>query len=131
MFEQKYKLQFYFMKEKSEIYFFIRKVYSKDCVCSYTEWINKIKLKKDFGINNTFRNLVKVLEIFTKNKCEFEDFSVTEFVGTYYKMIVIESKDLINFFNSYYKFKANSIYEKQIENKLFIIYKKSTHLNQF
>lgn len=131
MFEQKYKLQFYFMKEKNEFYFFVRKVYSKDCVCSYTEWINKIKQKKEFGINNTFKNLMKILEIFTKNKCEFEDFSVTEFVGTYYKMIVIESKDLINFFNSYYKFKANSIYEKQIENKLFIIYKKTTHLNQF
>lgn len=116
----KEELQFYFFNRNNRIYFCHRM--SNDKV-TYREWTEKIDKVNEF-YKSDFENLLKTLKIFSSTKMCFDDLIVEEFIGEKYKLIIIESKRLKDFFNSYYMFKANSIYEKLIGNKLYIIHQK-------
>jgi|GEM_PF-3066858 hypothetical protein len=113
-------LQFYFLERDGESFFCCRTINPNSC--SYFEWVQKIeKIEK---LNSDFNKLLKTLKIFSTSKMTFDDLSVEEYIGEKYKINVIESKKMKDFFNSYYLFKTNSVYEKLLGDRLYIIYKK-------
>lgn len=117
---QQEELQFYFFKKGNNVYFCSRIITNKSY--SYNNWIKKINNTKVLNACS-FDNLIKRLNILAAAKLQIKDISVEEFIGKYYQLFVVESNKLNDFFCSYYKYKSDSIYEKLIDNKLYIIYK--------